>query len=196
MTLRLEGCSEPSHEPVGMVKGNHSLKEEGRSGWGRSWRRSMGGVMAVGVWDKQTKSKWRDFRGHTRSVKCVEWMTGTHTQFATGARGGQHGHGLGHQGQAWHRTGQCHQEGSQHGSGVKNKNEATCNPLPSPLPRVWWQPWPGWRAKPGTGVTPSRTMPSGGLTAWSRGWVDSNTLASCGTCGRTTLSIKEILCLI
>jgi WD40 repeat protein len=93
--------------------------------------------MAVGVWDKQTKSKWREFRGHTRSVKCVEWMTGTDTQFATGARGDNTV-------MVWDTRDRrdtvpdnAIRRAHSMVQGVKNKNEATCNPLPSPLPRAW-----------------------------------------------------------
>ena len=101
-----DGEGEPQLKGRRKVRVRQKLKKE-----------YMGGVMAVGVWDKQTKSKWREFRGHTRSVKCVELMTGTDTQFATGARGTTR----------------------------------------------------SWSGTPGTGVTPYRTMPSGGLTAWFRG---------------------------
>jgi hypothetical protein len=53
-----DGEGEPQLKGRRKVRVRQKLKKE-----------YMGGVMAVGVWDKQTKSKWREFRGHTRSVK-------------------------------------------------------------------------------------------------------------------------------
>ena len=54
---------------------------------------TVSGDMKVSVWDSNggtgdslTMTNVREFSGHSRSVKCVEWRPGTDSQLVTGAR--------------------------------------------------------------------------------------------------------------
>ena len=52
---------------------------------------TVSGDMKVSLWDLSTQdletmTKVREFGGHSRSVKCVEWRPGSASQFCTGAR--------------------------------------------------------------------------------------------------------------
>ena len=116
---------------------------------------TVSGDQKVCVWDigeGDRGVKVRELRGHSRSVKCVEWREGTDTQFATGGRDNTV--------LIWDTRDKSDTESDNAIRGAHSTAQV------------------GNRRKGGNLASPSFSSPQGVVTALA--WVDSNTLASCG----------------